>query len=107
MIEYDTILSLPFLKKSRFTGSERGMRFVVKMIQKDDISRLEARVCPGPYSVDCTKEELFLSKEFPFTDEGRREAVDWMNEEYRRRFEFYEDVYAHPSRYHKEHHKEQ
>lgn len=104
MIEYDTLLSLPFLKKSRFTGSQRGMRFCVKMVREDEISYLEASACPGPFSVDCTKEELFVSARFPFTDEGRKEAVDWLNEEYKKKFDFYEEVYEHPERFYKVHH---
>lgn len=106
MIDYETILSLAFLKKSRFTGSNRGMRYCVKRVERDDISMLEASVCPGPFSVDKTRPDLFVRKEFPFTDEGRRQAVDWMNEEYSRKLEFYEEVYLHPSRYMQEHHIE-
>ncbi len=104
MIEYETLLSLPFLKKSRFTGSERGMRYCVKKIEQEDISLLEASVCPGPFSVDMTVKELFSVQIFPFTDEGRKEAVDWMNQEYQRQKEFYEDVYKHPMRYYEKHH---
>ena len=104
MIEKSEILSLVFLKKSRYTGYYRGMRFCIKKVVQDEISMLEASVCPGPFSVDKTKPELFLKKEFPFTDEGRYEAVDWMNEEYEKRCDFYEDVFHHPSRYVKEHH---
>lgn len=104
MIAYDTLLPLSFLKKSRFTGSERGMRYCVRKIEKEEISYLEAMVCPGPFSVDKTKPELFVKKEFPFSDEGRKAAVDWMNEEYQRQYALYEEVFVHPSRYFEAHH---
>jgi len=104
MIEYETLLSLPFLKKSRFTGSERGMRYCVKMVDREGISMLEASVCPGPFSIDATRKELFCSMDFPFTNDGKKEAVDWLNQEYQRQYEFFEDVFRHPMRYYKKHH---
>lgn len=104
MVTIDTILSLAFLKKSRFTGSDRGMRYCIRKIENDGISLLEVLVCPGPFSIDKTKEELFIKEEFPFTDEGRQEAVFWMNEMYMENFDFYEDVYEHPGHYYELHH---
>ena len=38
-------------------------------------------------------------------DEGRAAAVDWLNELYEEKREFFEDVYNHPDKYYKEHHK--
>ena len=86
MIDHGTLLSIPFLKKSRFTGSDRGMRYSI-------------------YKVDFTKPELFTKKRFSFDDEGRAAAVDWLNELYEEKREFFEDVYNHPDKYYKEHHK--
>ena len=75
MIEHDTLLSIPFLKKSRFTGSDRGMRYSIYKIEEtrilspettkegessdanaaaeeapkeEKITLLEAAACPGP-----------------------------------------------------------
>jgi hypothetical protein len=80
------------------------MRYCVRKVDQEGISMLEAAVAPGPFSVDKTKQELFTKKEFPFTDEGRRLAVDWMNEEYTRQFDFYEEVFLHPERFYEAHH---
>ena len=80
MIDHATLLSIPFLKKSRFTGSDRGMRYSIykveetRVIPNEDTSNdaseeapkeekvtlLEAAACPGPFSVDFTKPELFV-----------------------------------------------
>ena len=121
MIDHGTLLSIPFLKKSRFTGSDRGMRYSIykveetRVIPNEDTSNdaseeapkeekvtlLEAAACPGPFSVDFTKPELFTKKRFSFDDEGRAAAVDWLNELYEEKREFFEDVYNHPEKYYK------
>ena len=69
MIDHGTLLSIPFLKKSRFTGSDRGMRYSIykveetRVIPNEDASNdaseeapkeekvtlLEAAACPGPF----------------------------------------------------------
>ena len=82
MIDHGTLLSIPFLKKSRFTGSDRGMRYSIYKIEEENETFLEAAACPGPFSVDFTKPELFTKKRFSFDDEGRTAAVDWLNELY-------------------------
>ena len=82
MIDHGTLLSIPFLKKSRFTGSDRGMRYSIYKIEEENETFLEAAACPGPFSVDFTKPELFTKKRFSFDDEGRAAAVDWLNELY-------------------------
>ena len=132
MIEHDTLLSIPFLKKSRFTGSDRGMRYSIYKVEEtriiqpettaegtssdaedaaeeapkeEKITLLEAAACPGPFSVDFTKPELFIKKRFSFDDAGRAAAVDWLNELYEEKRDFFEDVYLHPDKYYKEHHK--
>lgn len=118
MIEYDTLLSIPFLKKSGFTGSDRGMRYFVKKIgnpaydPEDEVKKnekeflLKAAVWPGPFAEIFTKEELFDTACFSFDDAGRRAAVDWLNAKRLESEELYEAVYAHPQRYAKKHHKE-
>ena len=95
MIEYDTILGLPFLKKSRFTGSLQGMRYCV--YSSDD--SLKACCWPGPFAMHKTDRSLFVEESFPFSDEGRKQAADWLNGQFTAREEFYKEVYAHPERF--------
>ena len=84
MIDHGTLLSIPFLKKSRFTGSDRGMRYSIykveetRVIPNEDASNdaseeapkeekvtlLEAAACPGPFSVilqsqSCLQKSVF------------------------------------------------
>lgn len=42
---------------------------------------LEASVWKGPFCYDKTKEEI-ITMEFPFTEEGRIQAVEWLNSLY-------------------------
>ena len=39
MIDHGTLLSIPFLKKSRFTGSDRGMRYSIYKIEEENETR--------------------------------------------------------------------
>ena len=95
MIEYDTLLGLSYLKKSRFTGSFRGMRYCV--YKEED--HLAACCWPGPFAMHKTDPDLFVSESFPFSDGGRKQAVDWLNEQYRAKEAFFEEVYSHPERF--------
>lgn len=47
MIEHDTLLSIPFLKKSRFTGSDRGMRYSIYKIEETRIIQTETTEGPS------------------------------------------------------------
>ena len=75
--------------------------------KEEKVTLLEAAACPGPFSVDYTKSELFIKKRFSFDDEGRMQAVDWLNALYEEKEEFFEDVYLHPDKYYKVHHVEE
>lgn len=104
MIDHGTLLSIPFLKKSRFTGSDRGMRYSIYKIEEENETFLEAAACPTIFR-RFYKARAVYKKRFSFDDEGRAAAVDWLNELYEEKREFFEDVYIHPDKYYKEHHK--
>ena len=42
MIDLTGMISVPFLKKSAFTGSYRGMNFMLKKISNDDGDQIQA-----------------------------------------------------------------
>ena len=67
--------SLAYIKKDEFKGSYKGMRYRLK--NQDD--KLIAYVWPGPYAFDATDPEKIVHNEFEFTDEGRDQAIDWLN----------------------------
>ena len=80
MIARSDILSISYFKKAVFTGSFQGMRYrLEKVAGEDSAERLKATVWEAPYSFDVTADEKKESCEFPFSEEGICQAVDWMN----------------------------
>ena len=89
MITTEEILNMNFYKKEKFTGSYKGMRYLVKK-DKDDAENdiFRATVWPGPYNFATTPDDQKISATFPFTEEGKQQAVDWMNEQWCSRSEW-------------------
>lgn len=94
MIDLHGDISIPFLKKSRFTGSYQGMRYqlqksdrVVREATGEEEAKTEpvilAIIWPEPFNFEVTPDDKKHSREFPFTQDGIWEAVDWLNEEHR------------------------
>jgi len=83
MLTYDEVLNLNYYKKTTYTGWMNPLRFLIKMEKPDEGDPIfHAWVWPGPYIFDLTKEELKLDKTAPFTEDGKKEIVDWINEQY-------------------------
>lgn len=79
MIDLSGMVSLPYLKKSQFSGSYQGMRYLLEKHEE----ALRAIIWPEPYSFAATEEEKKHSKEFSFDTDGLSQAVAWLNEEYK------------------------
>ncbi len=93
MIDLHGDISIPFLKKSRFTGSYQGMRYllqkaevVVEEAKEEEPAKTEAVIriiiWPEPFGFEVTPDEKKHSKDFPFNLDGLWAGVDWLNEEY-------------------------
>lgn len=80
MIERKDVLSVPYLKKTSFTGSFQGMRFLLRMEKREEKNILSVFCWEEPFSFDATKDEDKISREFDFSEEGIVKAVDWLNE---------------------------
>lgn len=76
------MFSLGLVKKERFCGSHRGMRY---MLCTED-GQLKANIYPEPYCWEATPDEQKESKLFELSQEGAEEAVDWLNQVFRERF---------------------
>ncbi len=88
MIERKDVMPVNFLKKEKFTGSYRGMRYRMEKAAKgEEETVLLVTVWPEPYGYDATPEEEKIHREFPFSEEGIRNGVDWLNEQYGEGFE--------------------
>lgn len=81
MIKTEDILNLNFYKKEKFTGSYQGMRYLIK--KDEDV--FIATIWPGPYNFASTPDEQKTVASFPFTEEGKKQVVDWMNEQWKSR----------------------
>lgn len=72
-----------------YSGIYGGMRYRIARSPLERVfgkkekgeAELEVIVWKGPFAFDTTKEEK-ITKMFPFTEEGRCEAVKWLNEQY-------------------------
>lgn len=82
MIKRSDILSIPFLKKSRYTGSYQGMRYRLEKYETEEAVTLKTTIWAGPYSYETTREEK-ESREFPFSEDGILQTVDWLNEKWK------------------------
>ncbi len=93
MIDLHGDISIPFLKKSRFTGSYLGMRYVLqkkeKVVQEAQGEEpaktetvLQAIIWPEPLNFECTDDAKKHDREFTFDVDGLWSAVDWLNEEH-------------------------
>ena len=79
MIDLAGITGIPFLKKSRFTGSEHHMNYMLEKCSKEEETYLRATVWPGPNCYDKTPEDVKVMETFAVTEEGLLQAQEWMN----------------------------
>lgn len=90
MLEHSEYMPLEYIKKQKWTGSFQGMRFllhrVTESVQEEtedgtvekEQSRLEAVVWKEPFSYEHTPEEVKQRQRFAFSEEGRKESIQWL-----------------------------
>ena len=54
MIDLDGMISIPYLKKTTFTGSEKEMNFMIRKEAGENGDILQAAAWPGPYIFSVT-----------------------------------------------------
>ncbi len=79
MIKREDILSIPFLKKSEYTGCSSGMRYRLEKVSVEDTDKLLAIVWPEPFNFIKTPEEKKEREYFDFSEEGIVKSIEWMN----------------------------
>lgn len=108
MLTYDDALNMNYYKKTSFTGWMGGMRFKIAkqmlrietpdpdgaldeegkpVINVTETPEFHAWVWPGPYIFDLTPPEKKSEAVFTFNEDGRKQAVDWVNAQYEARLE--------------------
>ncbi len=79
-----------FLYGEAFYGSHKGLRYRIGIEPLDNVFYkkpeeregylIRAYAWPEPFNFNTSKDKVF--KDFPFSEEGVCEAVDWLNEQY-------------------------
>lgn len=82
MLTRADFLSLNFVKKEDFTGSHRGMRFMLHQEIIDEEKKLKVWIWSEPLGFEATPDENKISELFEFSEEGLTLAIKWMNERY-------------------------
>lgn len=91
MLTYDEALNLNYYKKTSFTGWMKPLRFLIKRETPEEGEPIfHAWVWPGPYIFDKTEDSLKTDYTAPFSEDGKKEIVDWINKQY----ETYKDVWS-------------
>lgn len=86
MLARGDFLSLNFVKKEDFTGSHKGMRFLLRQETAGEERQLRVYLWSEPLGFEATPEEQKISRLFAFSEEGLGEAIDWMNEHYEKNY---------------------
>ena len=82
MVNLKGIMGIPLLKKSRFTGSDNGLRYVLeKRTDEEGRDRLAAVAWRGETCSDATPEEKKITEYFSFSVEGLEQAQQWLNQQ--------------------------
>lgn len=82
MLTRKDFLTLDFIKKEDFTGSHKGMRFLLRQDAQDGEKKLKVFVWREPFGFEATPDDQKIAELFAFSEEGLASAIDWMNEKY-------------------------
>ena len=82
MLSREDFLSLNFVKKEDFTGSHKGMRFMLHQETVEEEKKLRVYIWSEPFGFEATPDEEKISELFEFSEEGLGRAIEWMNGNY-------------------------
>ena len=82
MIVREELLSLNFVRREDFSGSHKGMRFLLHYEAENEEKKLKVYIWSEPFGFEATPEGQKLSSFFEFSEEGLHQAIDWMNQKY-------------------------
>lgn len=80
MLTYDDALNLNYYKKTTYTGWMKPIRFLIQReVPEEGEAFFHAWVWPEPYTFALTDDSQKIDCTAPFTEEGKREIIDWIN----------------------------
>lgn len=112
MITSADLLNFNVYKKEPHTGSDRGMRYMLRKEEKalpvlsengepeldeegnpkvDKVNVLAVYIWPEPFAFEKTSEELKERAEFEFSRNGQNEALEWLNQVRSDRNDYWEE----------------
>ena len=84
MIEAEHFNHLNYIKKEPLTGSMDGMRYMLTKKTENEETYMEGIVWTEPLGYAKTPEEQKTRRRFSLDASGIAEAVEWLNEMYRK-----------------------
>lgn len=81
MIDLAGIMGIPLLKKSRFTGSDGPLRYLLEKRSSEEGDRLAAVCWHGEFCYEATPDEEKTTEYFSFSKDGLCKAQEWLNEQ--------------------------
>lgn len=90
MLDRSQFMPIAYLKKAKFTGSYKGMRYRMEKTSRpaegggegEEETVLMVSAWPEPFSFDATPKEQILQESFAFDEEGIRSGIQWLNQTY-------------------------
>lgn len=76
-------MPINYYKKEPFTGSFKGMRYMIRKHEENDETKLEVIEWPQPFCFEKTAEDKKVHALFSFDENGILAGVDWLNEKWR------------------------
>ena len=86
MMDEKEIMPYNFFKYGGvYTGGHHGMRYLIKNTGEKPDFKLMVQVWLGPYASTAVPDEKKTTQYFESSVEGRKEAINWLHEQYETR----------------------
>lgn len=89
MLKSSDLFHIPFYKKTHYTGSISGMRYLIEKASKDGADIFQVWIFPGPFCFEKTASNLKESKAFVFSEDSIPAIADWLNQQYTERISYW------------------
>lgn len=89
MLDKQNFHPLNYIKKEEYSGSMEGMRYLLKRDKDGDTDAIRVTVWPEPLGIYKTPQEKKTSILVPLSEEGVKQAADWLNEQYESRRDYW------------------
>ncbi len=86
MIKETDVFNINFYKKEMFNGSCGKMRYRIAKKEEEDKKNLQVTLWPGPYNYATTAEDLKITAQFEYSNQGLKDAVAYLNQQYETSF---------------------